>query len=54
VPRPRAALDTGSTGPGDFGLPDLVEDALAVVVASGAPTVVPVAVSHAGWVAIEL
>ncbi len=40
--------------PGDFGLPDLVDDALAVVAASGAPTIVPVAVSHAGWVAIEM
>ena len=40
--------------PRDFGLPDLLEDALAVVAASGAETVVPVAVSHAGWVAIEL
>jgi pimeloyl-ACP methyl ester carboxylesterase len=31
-----------------------VESALAVVEASGAPQVVPVAMSHAGWVAIEL
>jgi pimeloyl-ACP methyl ester carboxylesterase len=38
----------------DFGLPDLVEDALAVVAASGAERVVPVAVSHAGWMAIEM
>ena len=38
----------------DFGFPQLVDDALAVVKASGARTVVPVAVSHAGWVAIDL
>lgn len=40
--------------PGDFGMKDLVEDALAVVRASGAREVVPVALSHAGWIAIEL
>lgn len=39
---------------GDFGAAALVEDALAVIRASGAHTVVPVALSHAGWVAIEL
>lgn len=39
---------------GDFGAAELVEDALAVVEASGARSVVPVAVSHAGWVAVEL
>ncbi len=49
----RAHGDSERT-PHDFGLPDLVEDALAVVAASGAETVVPVAVSHAGWVAIEM
>lgn len=38
----------------DFGTPDLVDDALAVIEASGADVVVPVAVAHAGWVAIEL
>lgn len=38
----------------DFGLDDLVEDALAVIEASKAAKVVPVALSHAGWVAIEL
>ncbi len=38
----------------DFGSDDLVEDALAVIEASGARQVVPVALSHAGWVAIEL
>jgi pimeloyl-ACP methyl ester carboxylesterase len=39
---------------GDFGTPELVEDALAVIDASGAETIVPVATAHAGWVAIEL
>lgn len=54
-----AALDWrghGDSGPApvDFGLPELVEDALAVITATGAQQVVPVAISHAGWVAIEL
>lgn len=39
---------------GDFGASALVEDALSVIEASGAERVVPVALSHAGWVAIEL
>lgn len=39
---------------GDFGVDALVEDALAVLAASGVTRVVPVALSHAGWVAIEL
>ncbi len=39
---------------GDFGADDLVEDVLAVIGASGADQVVPVALAHAGWVAIEL
>jgi pimeloyl-ACP methyl ester carboxylesterase len=39
---------------GDFGMERLVESAQAVIEASGAPQVVPVAMSHAGWVAIEL
>jgi pimeloyl-ACP methyl ester carboxylesterase len=39
---------------GDFGVADLVEDALAVVEASGVETFVPCAASHSGWVAIEL
>src|SRR5581483_7236488 len=39
---------------GDFGMDALVDDALAVISASGAQRVVPVAVSHSGWVAIEL
>jgi pimeloyl-ACP methyl ester carboxylesterase len=38
----------------DFGSNDLVEDAIAVIESSGAARVVPVALSHAGWVAIEL
>lgn len=38
----------------DFGTADLVDDALAVIEQSGAGVVVPVAVAHAGWVAIEL
>jgi pimeloyl-ACP methyl ester carboxylesterase len=46
----------GQSGPGigDFGAADLVDDALAVIEASQARQVVPVALSHAGWVAIEL
>jgi pimeloyl-ACP methyl ester carboxylesterase len=39
---------------GDFGANDLVEDALAVIEASGAQRVVPVTLAHAGWIAIEL
>lgn len=39
---------------GDFGASGLVEDAMAVVEASQANEVVPVALSHAGWVALEL
>lgn len=38
----------------DFGAAELVDDALAVIAASGARSIVPVAMSHAGWVAIEL
>lgn len=38
----------------DFGANDLVEDALAVIEASGAQQIVPVATAHAGWIAIEL
>src|SRR4051794_19757971 len=38
---------------GDFGNADLVEHALAVIDASGAEQIIPVALSHAGWVAIE-
>lgn len=39
---------------GEFGQDELVEDALAVIAASGATHIVPVANAHAGWVAIEL
>jgi len=38
----------------EFGHEELVEDALSVIRASGVGTVVPVCVSHAGWVALEL
>jgi pimeloyl-ACP methyl ester carboxylesterase len=38
----------------DFGSDGLVEDALAVIEASGAERIVPAALAHAGWVAIEL
>jgi len=39
---------------GDFGETALIDDALSVIQESGARQVVPVALSHAGWVAIEL
>ena len=38
----------------DFTTFDLADDALAVIEASRAEQVIPVALSHAGWVAIEL
>jgi len=38
----------------DFGNDDLVEDAMKLIHASHAEKFVPVALSHAGWVAIEL
>lgn len=38
----------------DFGTAELVDDAMAVIDESGANQVVPVAVTHAGWVAIEV
>jgi pimeloyl-ACP methyl ester carboxylesterase len=38
----------------EFGHEELVDDALSVIRASSVGTVVPVAVSHAGWVALEL
>jgi len=41
-------------GDEDFTSSTLVEDVLAVVQASGARQVVPVALSHAGWLALEL
>lgn len=44
-----------SGGPaGDFGEEDLVRDALAVIADSGAQSVVPVALGHAGWIGIDL
>jgi pimeloyl-ACP methyl ester carboxylesterase len=39
---------------GDFGVEEMVEDALAVVDAAGLDAFVPVSASHSGWVAIEL
>lgn len=40
--------------PSDFGEKDLVNDALAVIEASGAHSIIPVATAHSGWVALEL
>ena len=39
---------------GDFGVAELVNDAVSLIDESGARRVVPVAAAHAGWVAIEL
>ena len=39
---------------GDFGLAQVTDDAVAVIEASGARHVIPVALSHAGWLALEL
>jgi pimeloyl-ACP methyl ester carboxylesterase len=39
---------------GDFGVSDLADDALAVLEASGATSVIPVGSAHSGWVALEL
>jgi pimeloyl-ACP methyl ester carboxylesterase len=39
---------------GDFGESGLLEDALAVIADCGIDQVVPVALAHSGWVAIEL
>ncbi|HVP49106.1 MAG TPA: alpha/beta hydrolase [Bryobacteraceae bacterium] len=45
----------GSDAPArDFGAKELLQTATAVIEASGAMAVVPVALSHAGWVALEL
>ncbi len=46
----------GASGParGDFGNQELVKDALAVIEATRPEEIVPVCISHAGWVAIEL
>jgi pimeloyl-ACP methyl ester carboxylesterase len=43
-----------SAGAGDFGLSELVDDAVALIERSDAHSVIPVALSHAGWIAIEL
>ena len=43
-----------SPAEGDFGHADFVEDAIALIEASGAREVIPFTESHAGWVAIEL
>jgi pimeloyl-ACP methyl ester carboxylesterase len=40
--------------PRDFGLEEQVRDVLRVIADSGATSVVPVALAHAGWVAVEL
>lgn len=40
--------------PGDFGLEEMIEDALAVADAAGVEQFVPCAASHSGFVAIEL
>lgn len=40
--------------PGELGVAEMAEDALAVVEASGIETFVPCAASHSGWVAVEL
>jgi len=40
--------------PGDFGVEEMVADALAVVDTGGIGSFVPCAASHSGWVAIEL
>jgi pimeloyl-ACP methyl ester carboxylesterase len=46
----------GASGPApaDFGEEDLVHDAMAVIADSGAQSVIPVALAHAGWVGIAL
>lgn len=38
----------------DFGTPEMVQDALTVIEATGLHTFIPCAASHSGWVAIEL
>ncbi len=43
-----------SLPPLDFDQRALVDDAMAVLAASGVHTVIPVAFSHAGWVAMEM
>lgn len=39
---------------GDFGEEDLMHDALAVIADSGAQSVIPVSLGHAGWIGIDL
>lgn len=43
---------TGASG--DFGQEQLVAQALGVIAASGVSSVIPVTISHAGWVGLEL
>jgi pimeloyl-ACP methyl ester carboxylesterase len=38
----------------EFDTHEMVQDAVAVIEASGAESIIPVAMAHAGWVAIEL
>ncbi len=45
--------DSGSP-PGDFGHTELALDALAVLEASGAETVIPIGQAHGAWIAVEL
>jgi pimeloyl-ACP methyl ester carboxylesterase len=40
--------------PGDFGVDELVEDALSLLDARGVDSFIPCSASHSGWVAIEL
>jgi pimeloyl-ACP methyl ester carboxylesterase len=47
-------VSSPSPSPDDFGVDELVRDAVKVIADSGAQSVVPVALAHAGWVAIEL
>ncbi len=52
------ALDWRGHGESDwssaFNAEDLVEDALAIIEQSGAQRIIPVTISYAGWVALEL
>ena len=43
-----------SIPPADFGTEGLIEDALGVIAASGLRSVIPVALAHSGWIALEL
>ena len=46
----------GQSGPagGEFGEDQFLEDALSIIAASRASQIVPVSMSHAGWVALKL